>query len=131
MNNSNQPYNKEYRRLLRHDMTPSERMLWKHISEKQLDGWRFRRQHGFGPYVLDFYCPVLKLCIEVDGEIHQRTDVVEKDKERTSFLESNGIKVIRFTNDEIENDISDVLERIRRFINNNSFNVRFQKKGVR
>ncbi|MEE3385666.1 MAG: endonuclease domain-containing protein [Prevotella sp.] len=128
MNNSNQPYNKEYRRLLRHDMTPSERLLWKHISDKQLDGWRFRRQHGFGPYVLDFYCPVLKLCIEVDGEIHQRTDVVEKDKERTSFLESNGIKVIRFTNDEIENDISDVLERIRRFINNNSFNLRFQKK---
>ena len=128
MNNSNQPYNKEYRRLLRHDMTPSERMLWKHISDKQLDGWRFRRQHGFGPYVLDFYCPVLKLCIEVDGEIHQRTDVVEKDKERTSFLESNGIKVIRFANDEIENDISDVLERIRRFINNNSFNLRFQKK---
>lgn len=128
MNNSNQPYNKEYRRLLRHDMTPSERMLWKHISDKQLDGWRFRRQHGFGPYVLDFYCPVLKLCIEVDGEIHQRTVVVEKDKERTSFLESNGIKVIRFTNDEIENDISDVLERIRRFINNNSFNLRFQKK---
>ena len=128
MNNSNQPYNKDYRRLLRHDMTPSERMLWKHISDKQLDGWRFRRQHGFGPYVLDFYCPVLKLCIEVDGEIHQRTDVVEKDKERTSFLESNGIKVIRFTNDEIENDISDVLERIRRFINNNSFNLRFQKK---
>ena len=128
MNDSNQPYNKEYRRLLRHDMTPSERMLWKHISDKQLDGWRFRRQHGFGPYVLDFYCPVLKLCIEVDGEIHQRTDVVEKDKERTSFLESNGIKVIRFTNDEIENDISDVLERIRRFINNNSFNLRYQKK---
>jgi len=128
MNNSNQPYNKEYRRLLRHDMTPSERMLWKHISDKQLDGWRFRRQHGFGSYVLDFYCPVLKLCIEVDGEIHQRTDVVEKDKERASFLESNGIKVIRFTNDEIENDISDVLERIRRFINNNSFNLRFQKK---
>ncbi|MBR3399114.1 MAG: endonuclease domain-containing protein [Prevotella sp.] len=109
-------------------MTPSEKMLWKHISDKQLDGWRFRRQHGFGPYVLDFYCLVLKLCIEVDGEIHQRTDVVEKDKERTSFLESNGIKVIRFTNDEIENDISDVLERIRRFINNNSFNLRFQKK---
>ncbi len=128
MNNSNQPYNIEYRRLLRHDMTPSERMLWKHISYKQLDGWRFRRQHGFGPYVLDFYCPVLKLCIEVDGEIHQRTDVFEKDKERTSFLGSNGIKVIRFTNDEIENDISDVLERIRRFINNNSFNLRFQKK---
>ena len=128
MNNSNQPYNIEYRRLLRHDMTPSERMLWKHISYKQLDGWRFRRQHGFGPYVLDFYCPVLKLCIEVDGEIHQRTDVFEKDIERTSFLESNGIKVIRFTNDEIENDISDVLERIRRFINNNSFNLRFQKK---
>ncbi len=128
MNNSNQPYNKEYPRLLRHDMTPSEWMLWKHISDKQLDGWRFRRQHGFGPYVLDFYCPVLKLCIEVDGEIHQRTDVVEKDKERTSFLESNGKKVIRFTNDEIENDISDVLERIRRFINNNSFNLRYQKK---
>ena len=128
MNNSNQPYNKEYRRLLRHDMTPSERMLWKHISDKQLDGWRFRRQHGFGPYVLDFYCPVLKLCIEVDGEIHQRTDVFEKDIERTSFFFINGIKVIRFTNDEIENDISDVLERIRRFINNNSFNLRFQKK---
>ena len=128
MNFSNQPHNKEYRQLLRHDMTPSERMLWKHLSRRQLDGWRFRRQHGYGPYIMDFYCPVLKLCIEVDGEIHQTDYVQEKDEDRTEFLESNGIKVIRFTNDEIKNDLPDVLERIRRYINDNNWNLRFQRK---
>jgi very-short-patch-repair endonuclease len=71
-------------------MTPSERILWKYIRGKQLDGWRFRRQHGFGPYVLDFYCPTLKLCIEVDGNIHLIDEIKQKDDDRTIFLEKNG-----------------------------------------
>ena len=71
-------------------MTPSERILWKYIRGKQLDGWRFRRQHGFGPYVLDFYCPTLKLCIEVDGNIHFIDEIKQKDDDRTIFLEKNG-----------------------------------------
>lgn len=93
-------------------MTPSERILWKYIRGKQLDGWRFRRQHGFGPYVLDFYCPTLKLCIEVDGNIHLIDEIKQKDDDRTIFLEKNGIRVIRFTNEEIEKDVNSVLERL-------------------
>lgn len=93
-------------------MTPSERILWKYIRGKQLDGWRFRRQHGFGPYVLDFYCPTLKLCIEVDGNIHLIDEIKQKDDDRTIFLEKNGTSVIRFTNEEIEKDVNSVLERL-------------------
>ena len=130
MKYSNEPFNKEYRRSLRLDMTPSERLLWKRINNKQLDGWRFRRQHGYGDFVLDFYCPVLKLCIEVDGSIHQEPDVKEKDELRTAFLEKNGIRVLRFNNDEIENDIERVLSTIKEFINSNHWNKRFQRKNT-
>ena len=118
MNYSNHPVTKEYRQLLRRTETPTERMLWKRLKGKQLDGHRFRQQHGYGPYVLDFYCPELRLCIELDGEIHEDENVKKKDEDRTNFLNQNRIFVLRFRNEEVEQDMNGVLSRIREFINN-------------
>jgi very-short-patch-repair endonuclease len=93
-------------------------MLWKFLRNKQLDGFRFRQQHGFGPYVLDFYCPALRLCIELDGDVHDSLEAQQKDKDRTVFLNEHRISVLRFRNDEVESDVNGVLERIRVYINN-------------
>ena len=128
MKYSNMTFNKEYRQLLRHDMTITERILWKRLRNKQLGGLRFRRQHGFGDYVMDFYCPVLKLCIEIDGDIHQLSDVRLKDEIRTKFLEDNGIRVLRFSNEEVYNNIDEVLNRIIDFIDMNEWKLRYQRK---
>ena len=117
MNYSNHPATKEYRRLLRRTGTPTERMLWKKLKGKQLDGYRFRQQHGFGPYVLDFYCPSLRFCIELDGDVHEEESVKLKDEERTRFLEQNKIRVLRFRNEEVEQRVEHVLMKIREFIN--------------
>jgi len=116
MNYSNHPATKEYRQLLRKTETPTERMLWKRLRGKQLDGYRFRQQHGFGPYVLDFYCPSIRLCVELDGEVHDKDDVKQKDKERTEFLKQNRIHVLRFKNEEVEHNIETVLNKIREFV---------------
>ncbi|MBO6059048.1 MAG: DUF559 domain-containing protein [Bacteroidaceae bacterium] len=93
-------------------------MLWKHLRGKQLDGYRFRQQHGFGPYILDFYCPALRLCIELDGGIHDTIACRQKDEARTEFLQANKIKVLRIRNEEVEEDINKVLYRIKQFITN-------------
>ena len=116
MNYSNHPATKEYRRLLRMTETSTERMLWKRLRGKQLDGYRFRQQHGFGPYVLDFYCPSIRLSIELDGGVHNDEKVKQKDEERTVFLKQNRIQVLRFRNEEVEQNIEYVLERIKDFI---------------
>ena len=117
MNYSNHPVTKDFRRQLRHDETPMERKLWKYLRNKQLDGLRFRQQHGFGPYIMDFYCPSIRLCIELDGEVHNTVEQQAKDADRTVFLNQNRIYVLRLTNEEVDADIQGVLEKIRMFIN--------------
>ena len=117
MNYSNHPVTKDFRRQLRHDETPMERKLWKYLRNKQLDGLRFRQQHGFGPYIMDFYCPSIRLCIELDGEVHNTVEQQAKDADRTVFLNQNRIHVLRLTNEEVDADIQGVLEKIRMFIN--------------
>ena len=116
MNYSNHPATKDYRRLLRKTETPTEHILWKHLKGKQLDGFRFRRQHGFGPYVLDFYCPQLRLCIELDGEVHDTPQQQEKDEIRTEFLQTQRIDVLRLRNEEVEKNVEQVLEIIKQYI---------------
>ena len=118
MNYSNHPVTKEYRQLLRRNETPTEQMLWKRLRSKQLDGFRFRQQHGYGPYVLDFYCPSLRLCIELDGEVHNTLKAQQHDYERTLFLKECKIHVIRFKNEEVEQNIEDVLSKIKDYIYN-------------
>ncbi len=124
MNYSNHPVTKDFRRFLRKNETSAERVLWHYLRKKQLDGYRFRQQHGFGPYVLDFYCPELRLCIELDGEVHDGAEQKEKDRDRTFFLTQNRIHVIRFKNQEIETEIESVLNKIREFIKNENRNFR-------
>ncbi|KQW80492.1 hypothetical protein ASC89_10530 [Devosia sp. Root413D1] len=83
---------------MRRVMTPSEKTLWFLLRRKEL-GLYFRRQHPIGPYILDFYCAAAKLCVEVDGPMHQER--TERDQRRTAWLAKEGIRVIRFTVDEI------------------------------
>ena len=105
-NNKNQ---KLRRKNLRNNMTKAEIILWSRLKGKQLK-YKFRRQHGIGKYIVDFYCPELKLIIEVDGDIHGFYDQIKKDKERQDFLESLGFIVYRYTNIDIMNNLNGVLE---------------------
>ena len=99
-------------RNLRKAMTPAEERLWQYLRHNQLDGWHFRRQHPVGRFVVDFFCAKARLVIEVDGPIHLQQRAY--DRERTAWLEEErGYRVIRFTNEEVMNDIEGVLQRIR------------------
>ncbi len=103
-------------RELRKQMTPAERALWQRLRRKQLDGWRFRRQHPVGNFVVDFFCAKARLVVEVDGPIHLKQRYY--DEERTQMLdELKGYRVLRFTNEQVMNDIESVLEEIRRALN--------------
>lgn len=77
-------------------------------------GRKFRRQAGIGPYIVDFYCPKLKLVIELDGPIHNLPENQEYDRVRTEYLNNLQIQVLRFTNDQIDADINIVLNAITR-----------------
>lgn len=85
--------------------------LWAHLRSGQLDGHRFRRQQPLGPYILDFYCATARLVIELDGPIHDTQR--EYDRERDAYLAAHGLRVLRFTNDAILNDLDGVLRTIR------------------
>jgi very-short-patch-repair endonuclease len=98
-------------RVLRSATTPSEKALWKELRGNALEGLRFRRQHAVDRFVLDFYCSTRTLAVEVDGPVHDAQR--ERDGERTAALALRGIRVIRFTNDEVLSDVCEVVERIR------------------
>jgi cyclase len=97
-------------RELRKRMTEQEKILWSFIRGRKQNGMYFRRQHPYGIYILDFYCFEAKLVIEIDGIIHIRQH--DYDSERTKYLESSGLKVLRFKNTDIENRIEWVLSKI-------------------
>jgi len=104
----------ERRKLLRSRPTLAEHRLWECLRSKQLREFRFRRQFGVGPYIVDFYCPREKLAIEVDGGYHIVDDIAMNDKDRQANIEALGIRVIRFTNEEVLNGLPDVLKRIEK-----------------
>jgi cyclase len=97
---------------LRFNMTEAEEILWKYLGTNPM-GYKFRRQHPFFNYIADFFCYKLKLVIEIDGSIHNEEEVIIIDKERQAFIESEGIRVIRFTNDEVIYQLGIVLEKIK------------------
>ena len=107
----NLKYQKQIRSLLRANMPKPEEILWQRIRRKQL-GVKFRRQHGIGRYIVDFYCAELKLVIEIDGDSHFSDEEKEKDTIRDAFMETLGIKVLRFTNEEVMKQTESVLERL-------------------
>ena len=108
----NRSSEKEKRRILRSRMTEAECFLWKHIRNKNLGGLRFRRQVSIGYYIVDFYCPEKRLAVEVDGEYHNQKEVQKNDTYRAEFLTALGISVVRFSNEEVMNDIDGVCRKI-------------------
>ena len=110
---SNPTESKGFRQQLRKEATPCERILWHYLRGRQLEGLKFRRQHGYEPFVMDFYCPVLQWCIEVDGEVHDTAIQKEKDDDRTCFFEQHGITVTRIRNESIEKDVRKVIELLK------------------
>ena len=101
-----------FRKKLRNSGTSAEAELWKHISNKKLEGRKFRRQHSVGNYILDFYCPSEKLAIELDGEDHYWQEGIEKDLKKEMVLKGHSIRVLRFENKLVFQDVEYVLRTI-------------------
>jgi very-short-patch-repair endonuclease len=114
-------YNKkseqEKRRLLRSKMTYCEKIVWLHLRKKQL-GYRFLRQYSVDQFVIDFYCPKLKLAVELDGDVHEVLEQKEYDIKRQKYLEEFGIKFIRIKNEEFLGNPNKAFDKIEEEIRN-------------
>lgn len=97
-------------RQMRHNPTPAEKMLWQAVRGRGLNGFKFRRQHAIGRFIVDFYCRATRLVVEVDGPVHDYTE--EQDAIRQQFLESLGLVVLRFSNQQVLEELDVVIERI-------------------
>ncbi len=93
-------------------MTKAEIALWSKLKGKQLNGLKFRRQCSINNYIVDFYCPELKLAIEIDGDVHYYDSRVAYDKKRQSEIEALGIRVLRYTNIDVARNLDGVLNDI-------------------
>ncbi len=101
-------------RELRKNLTQQERKLWNIIKNKQFYGYKFLRQYPIEPYIVDFVCREKKIIIEIDGGQHNEPWEVEYDKKRSLFLASRGFKVVRFWNNEIDNNIEGVYKTLQK-----------------
>ena len=102
-------------KALRKDFTDTERLLWKYLRAKQMEGYKFRRQEAIGRYIVDFVCQQKRMVIEVDGGQHSTEK--ERDNERDKWLEGKGYKVLRFWNNEVLANTEGVLDIIRDCLN--------------
>ncbi|MDD5127643.1 MAG: endonuclease domain-containing protein [Dehalococcoidales bacterium] len=108
-------YNKNLKQRaqeLRDNMTDAEKCLWAKLRMRQLNGIMFYRQTPIGEYIVDFYCPKAKLAIEVDGGQHFTNETAEYDRIRNEYLNSVGLRVLRFTNEDVLKRINSVAEKI-------------------
>ena len=96
----------------RKSYTDAERILWQCLRGRRLNGFKFRRQHPIYGFIVDFYCADVGLAIEVDGEYHRESEQQVADDHRTAQLNKLNVKVIRFTNHEVINNINEVLNQI-------------------
>ena len=110
---------KEKRRELRNNSTSAEAVLWGYLKQNQLEGRKFRRQHSIGRYIVDFYCPEEKLVLELDGEGHFWEPAIQYDNTRTLFFRKIGIRVLRFENRWVFEDITFVLSEVRNHLTSN------------
>ena len=108
------PRLKQIARKLRNEMTLSEILLWKQIKGKQLLGYDFHRQKPINEYVVDFYCPRLKLVLEIDGDSHEGKE--EADKIRQEKLESLGLTVMRFWDWDVKSNVDGIVDQLREWI---------------
>jgi very-short-patch-repair endonuclease len=99
-------------RELRRQPTPTEEKLWKVLRGRHFGGLKFRRQHPYGPFILDSFCVERQLAIELDGGIHDDPEQAAYDTARTEYLAERGLQVLRFRNEEIAHDLPGVLRRI-------------------
>lgn len=104
--------------ILRKNMTLAELILWKKLKDKRLINIKFRRQHPIDRFIVDFYCHEKKLVIEIDGEVHSDGDIKKYDLGRTSDLEKYGIKILRFSNDQVRFNMDFVLTKIQKELQN-------------
>ena len=107
---------KDRRKELRNNQTKTESLLWSKLKNSQVEGYKFTRQYSAGPYILDFYCPKLRLAIELDGAVHKERDSKLYDKDRGNYLKSVNIQTIRFWNSEVAGNIENVLDKIMKMI---------------
>ena len=96
---------------LRKNMTDAETFLWTYLKQG-IEGLKFRRQHPIGLYIADFYCHKAKLIVEIDGSIHELKEISENDKSRQTDLEKWGYSVLRFTNEQVMNDLQKIIAEI-------------------
>ena len=97
---------------LRKNMTKAEQRLWEELRNRKLNGFRFRRQHPIGIFIVDFFCYEAMLSIEIDGSVHDTSFQSERDIERSKMLSELGIKELRFINKQIFNSLESVVEEI-------------------
>lgn len=109
---------KQRRKELRRKQTRAEEHLWDQIRNKKMNGVKFFRQYGVGSYILDFYAPKMRLCIEVDGEYHGCMRQRQYDEDRTKELGAIQIRIIRFSNKEVLENVSAVLRQVAFYLRN-------------
>jgi very-short-patch-repair endonuclease len=107
------------RRTLRKCSTAAEAVLWTYLKNRKLLGKKFRRQSSVGPYIVDFYCAECRLVIELDGAPHFGPNAGEYDQQRTEYLKQAGLRVLRFENKAVKENIEFVLEMIKRSLQPN------------
>jgi very-short-patch-repair endonuclease len=120
LHGNSRPSTYENARDLRKVQTKAEGKLWQALRNGKVDDLKFRRQHAFDDYILDFYCHKMKLAVEVDGEVHNDPEVAAYDIVRTKNLNDNGITVLRFTNDEVEKNSKAVIQKIKDWVSKNN-----------
>jgi very-short-patch-repair endonuclease len=103
---------KENRRSLRKSQTKEELIFWAHVKNRRFHGYKFRRQYSIGNYIADFYCPELKLVVEIDGGQHYENDNIEKDLQRTEYFEELGIRMKRYTNIDIKANLIGTMDNL-------------------
>ena len=102
----------QFARDMRQDPSKAENMLWQYVRNRQVNGWKFRRQQVLGNYIADFLCHDCHLVIELDGDSHDGRE--KYDLERARWFESQGYRVIRFTNFDVLENVESVIDEIRR-----------------
>ena len=118
-----QRFLKPYSRSLRNNSTLGEILLWNELKQRKLSGYQFYRQKPLLSYIVDFYCPSLKLVVEIDGTYHNDSEQQIKDDIRQQQLETSGIHFLRFTEQEVKTKLQSVLEYIEDYVES------FQKGG--
>jgi very-short-patch-repair endonuclease len=99
-------------RELKQVETETEKIMWESLRGRRLNGLKFRRQHPYEHYVLDFFCVEHQLAVELDGSVHDVSDQAAYDEERTRFLNEHGLRVIRFRSEEVKKNLPSVLQKI-------------------